>query len=155
MTRPVPRLPDHLKQGYHILAPVATHWRPATCEEVGCDRYINGFEVHVDESDLQPLGGAERAEYIRNGSGRKYSEWRTQAGITIFRFPPGQKPFGDEHDQHRVRLDRPELFVVSEVNPHSGRREFTRHDGAQDGAVNWVDQFANHQDKLAAKAAEG
>jgi hypothetical protein len=153
------QLPEHLQRGFHILAPRDTHWRPATCAEVECDRYVYGFDVRIDESDLLPMGGAERAAWIRTQAklpgGKRYTEeWREPNGITVFKFPPGLIAWGAEHEDHRVRIDRPELFVASHIND-SGRRVVQRHDGAEAGAVNWVDQFATHQDELASEHAKG
>lgn len=130
---------------FHILAPVATHWRPATCAEVECAKHVNGFELTFDESDDRPGGGREAAAYFRS----KYrglagfTEWRRPDQATVFRLPPGLKPPGFEHDEHRIRIERPEAFVESDTTTG---RILRVHDGAEDGAVNWVEDFATNQE---------
>src|SRR2546426_5952298 len=90
---------------YQILAPVATHWRPATCAEVDCGPYLHGWVSRVDErTDL----GQAQAHYIRRESGRAHREERDDAGLTVFTFGPGQRCFAA--DNHHLRLDRVEIY---------------------------------------------
>lgn len=110
---------------YSILAPVETHFRPARCAEVDCPAYLNGFKLEVDETT--PLGQAQ-AHYLR-GSGRPHVEYQTDA-FTVFSFAPGQECFR----KHQKRIERDEIFVAD------GRRHTA--------AEFWVEDFAEHQDKL-------
>jgi hypothetical protein len=139
------QIPPWMTKNYVILAPVATHWRPATCEEVACNRFTHGFDVWCDESDDSPAGGAARARYLRSGvHGRRFEEYRAPGqSMVVFKFPPGQVAFGDEHQNHRIRIERPEIFTVRD--PVRGDLV---HDGAEGGAVNWVDDFATNQDQV-------
>lgn len=68
-----PALPVGTMKTYQILAPMATHRRKATCAEFGCDAYRLGWVSKIDEST--ELGKAQ-AYYIRNQSGRSYTETR-------------------------------------------------------------------------------
>lgn len=154
-----PRVPAHLLKHYVLAAPRSTHWRPATCEEVRCSAFVDGWTSVFDEST--ELGRAQ-ADYVRgkftlpNGEkcGRKYTEYRREnSTLVTFRFFPGQKPFGDEHDNHAVPLGRPAIFAVIDPQVDNGTPYI--HDGVENGAVNWTDDFANHQDRLADKAKEG
>lgn len=124
--------PQHTKT-YSIVTPVHTHWRKATCEEVNCKYFLNGWETKVDEStDL----GQRQAYYIRNTAKRKYTEERV-GSITTFTFPAGQVCFGS--DRHRVLNGRQEMFVVRD-----GGTPARVHQRPED----WVDDFATHQDHI-------
>lgn len=130
---------------YRIFAPPSTHWAPATCAEVGCGPYTGGWRTIVDETTDQ---GRAQAFYIRRRSGRRFTEDRDDAGLTVFAFEPGQRCFAA--DRHRRRLDRPPLYLVEDGDwrRKTGRR---RHAGVMD----WVDDFANHQDRIAAAVQRG
>lgn len=80
MNRIPPQLPAHAMRTYAVDAPLSTHWRPATCDEVGCpspqpvtDRDLTceeagcemwraGWLTIIDERDfadvIEPLEGA-------------------------------------------------------------------------------------------------
>lgn len=141
-----PKLPMQAMQTYQVVAPAATHFRPATCAEVDCPHYLHGWHSPIDErTEL----GQRQAHYIRNQSGRRYTEDRHQVpGLTLFTFEAGQTCF----QQHQMRLDRPEIFLVRDGdwrgNPTGQTR---RHAGPDD----WVDDFANHQQKLADQLEKG
>lgn len=142
-----PSLPAASMQTYAISAPLATHWRPATCEESDCDAWLHGWQSFIDEStDL----GQRQAHYIRRESGRKYAETRNEAGITEFTFEAGQRCF--KSDQHRVRNYRDERYLVRggdfRGNPTGMRREHKRPE-------DWVDDFSAHQDRLKAALERG
>lgn len=144
-------LPPNLKN-YVILAPRKTHFRPATCAEVQCNRFMNGWETHLDVSTKD---GLEAAEWIEAGKhGNKYTKWRAEGStIVVYRFPPFQPYiFGIQHREHVVKTDRPELFGVRDV---STGFDLKLHQGAESGARDWVDDFATNQGKVAQKAQEG
>lgn len=141
-----PRMPVGAYQTYRIAAPIATHWRPATCAEVGCGAYERGWSTTVDEStDL----GQQQAHYIRRLSGRGFTEACSEAGLTIFEFPPGQRCFSA--GRHRVQV-RPEIYLRQggdwRGNPTG---EVLRHANGDD----WVDDFGEHQQQLAELAERG
>lgn len=142
-----PRLPAHAMKTYEISAPLETHWRVASCKEVECDAYAHGWMTTIDTST--PLG-AKQANYIRLHSGRRYTANPVTLGSAVYRFvfPPGQQCFRE----HRVRLDRQELYVVRggdwRGNP---RREGRRHTRPEF----WVEDFAEHQSRIAAEVQKG
>ena len=76
---------------YSIKAPVATHWRGATCEEVSCKKNVMGWETHCNtDTEL----GRNQVAYIRAGkSERRFTERVDVEGVIIFRFSPGQQCF--------------------------------------------------------------
>lgn len=148
-----PTTPIQAMQTFSIAAPLATHFRPATCAEYECDPYRLGWVSRIDESTEL---GQTQARYIRHGSGRGFTEERDEAGITVFRFHPGQQPFDDaqgSHRQHQVRVDRPELFVVRDGDVARGNPtgRVTRHSGPQP----WLDQFGEHLEKLSDQTKRG
>lgn len=103
-------IPGNSHRTYQIIAPIPTHFRPATCEEVGCQAYANGWKTIVPSDSPQ-------ADYIRSGrSGRRCIEStgldQISGGMVEFMFEPGQKCFGA--DKHVVPLERDPLFRVRE-----------------------------------------
>lgn len=141
-----PALPVTAVKSFGIKAPRATHFRPATCAEVDCPMHLDGWQSVIDESTEL---GQEQAYYIRNGSRRRFTEDRNlMPGVTVFVFEAGQTCFR----QHEQRLDRPELFIVRggdwRGNPTGERRQHANGD-------DWVDEFANHQDRLADQLNKG
>jgi hypothetical protein len=124
---------------YQILAPAATHWRAATCAEVDCGAYLSGWATVIDESVPDP--GQKQAYYIRYQSERRFTESRNAAGLTVFVFEAGQDCF---RRPHRTPVGRPEFFVVRDG---AHRRDLRPAD--------WVDDFANHQQRLADAQAKG
>ena len=80
-----------MDERYSIKAPIATHWRGATCEEVDCRKNIMGWETHCN---IGTELGKNQVAYIRAGkSGRRYTERTDVEGIVIFSFGPGQQCF--------------------------------------------------------------
>lgn len=131
----------HLYKTFQVAAPIQTHFRKATCEEVGCLAHHYGWQTTVDESTDQ---GPAQAYYIRNQSGRRFKEEKTEAGLTCFTFEPGQTCF--DSDQHVTSLERPYLFVVRDGDWRGNPRHTRpyRHANGDD----WCDNFANHLDRL-------
>jgi len=102
--RPKPELPAGQMRTHHILAPAATHWRKATCEEVGCLAYQHGWSLALTGLDEDDIWQARNA-------GRSYREETGDAGPMLV-FEPGQPCF--RTSTHRIRIDRPEIFLVRE-----------------------------------------
>ena len=141
---PPARGPEAYKT-YSIRMPLATHWRPGTCEEASCPDHAFGWSTTVDEStDL----GKRQAHFIRHDRTRAHTEEKQAAGLTVFTFAPGQTCFR----QHRVPLWREAFYLVTggdwRGNPRGDR--YT-HVSADD----WVDDFANHQDRIAEAVRRG
>lgn len=134
-----PALPAHAFQTYQVAAPPSTHWRAATCAEAGCEALRRGWRSVIDERT--PLG-QRQSHYIRRESGRKFSEHRDDVGMTVFEFEAGQRCFA----QHQLRLDRPEIYLVRggdwRGNPSGQVRKHAN-------AADWLDDFADHQGRLA------
>lgn len=133
VTRITPAMPAQAYKTYRIVSPPDLLVR-AACEQVGCAAYRHGWETAVDEGT--PLGRAQ-ADYIRHRSGRTYLEVGTGEGLTVFRFDAYQRCFAD----HRTR---PETYLVRGGDWRQNRGLIRRHVRA----VDWVEDFALHQDQL-------
>lgn len=140
--RIVPNMPPSAYKTYAISAPRSTHTRAATCAEVDCPNFERGWMTTVD---VMTELGARQANYIRMQSGRSFTV--TEIGTLVtFTFPAGQKCF----QEHRVPLGRPEIYTVRRGDWRTS--ELTRRHA---NAADWVEDFAEHQDKLATRLQEG
>jgi hypothetical protein len=140
MFRLDPAMPVNSYKTYQIKQPKTAQTRVGSCEAAGCERYEIGWCSTV------PTLGAQ-ADYIRNGSGRRFTEHPGDNGLTVFEFYPGQQCF----EQHHV-LDRPQFYVVRDGdwrgNPSGRQRMHTRGEF-------WVEDFAENQAKLAEQIKKG
>jgi hypothetical protein len=142
--RTEPLLPASAMTTYRIVSPHDKD-RVAACHEVGCDAWRNGWDSILD---LANPAHAKAAAYIRSGaSGRTYREIGTGSGegIVVFRFASGQRCFEEHHT-------RPEVFL-RRGGDHRGnpRQELCRHANAGE----WVEDFAEHQQRLAEAVERG
>ncbi|WP_433893035.1 hypothetical protein [Streptomyces sp. CA-111067] len=135
-----PQMPLHAYQTFEVRAPLATHFRAASCAEVDCAAHLRGWSSVIDErTEL----GQRQAYYIRRESGRRCTETRDDAGLTHFAFEAGQSCFAA--DKHRVRRqDVPELYFVRQGHWLGARTPSRKHATGAD----WTDEFATHQDRL-------
>lgn len=122
----------------HIFAaPTRTHWRRATCEEVDCVAWREGWVVDID-TNQDP--GAGQALFLRSRRDRwRFTEEPLPGNRTRFRFPAGQtclKAAG-----HRIRnRDVPGVFAIAA-------------DGQRPRVVSpeqWTNEFGETLDRLAA-----
>ncbi len=91
------------RRGQHSFiasAPKTSHWLPASCEDVDCWRYINGFRIPLDADNARPIRGGvstqSTAEWLRaeKAAGRlRFTEQRTGEGVIDFVFPAGHPCF--------------------------------------------------------------
>mgnify|MGYP000638999018 CR=1 FL=1 len=142
--RPLNRAPSRFGaenfKTYQILVPKSTHYRDASCAEVDCPNYTKGWRTIID--DKTPLGQGQ-AHYIRKNSGRKFNEYKSEQGLTVFEFEPGQTCF----DRHSLRLDKQELYFVKGGDSRGNPRGVSpiRHKRPED----WVEDFSEHQQTIA------
>ena len=132
--RIAPRLPPGAFRSFTILAPVSTHFRPATCEEVRCEQHVHGWATTVETAGPQD-------HYIRRESGRSFTVEVLPGGLTRFTFEPGQACF--RSGDHKVRLEREEIYVARAGDWRGTDGDVIRHSGSAD----WVDEFATLQDR--------
>lgn len=145
INRALPKMPVGAYQTYAAGLP-ASQWRRASCAEYECVAYLNGWATVVDERTER---GMAQAYYVRRQSGRGFREERNHAGLTVFRFHPGQTCFGS--DRHMMPA-RPPLYVVRagdwRGNPTGWQRTHKRPE-------DWVDDMATRLDKIATVARRG
>jgi hypothetical protein len=139
--RITPQLPAAAMQTYAIRSP-SDREIVATCKQVGCEGWRNGWETVVNEAtDL----GRRQAAYIRTESRRTFREQKTVVGLTVFRFESGQRCFAE----HKTR---PEIFIVRDGdwrgNPTGRRRVHA-------SPADWVEDFALHQQGVAEAVKRG
>lgn len=121
---PQPAGDPRLYKTFGIRAPSSTHFRKATCAEVGCADFQYGWKLRWDVL-------SEQDRHLITHCGRKYvidQEWIIfEAGQPCFRF-----------DLHKTRTDRPELYLVKGTHlsvPSGGA--IRQHKNAED----WTDDF--------------
>ncbi len=73
---------DPTKRHFNMSKPKNTHTRPATCLEVNCPPYLNGWDTIVPTN-------SDDAEYIRHDVMQRFTEYR-EGPLSRFRFPAGQ-----------------------------------------------------------------
>jgi hypothetical protein len=138
--------PQHY-QTFSMRAPLATHWRPASCEEYECADYLKGFVLTVD---LNTELGQRQAYYVRHDTSRRMHEQDVGAGLRKFVYGPGNTCF--KYNEHRVPIGKPPLLLVVGGDWRGNPRNFVRRHASKE---DWIDDFANHQDKLATIAKRG
>lgn len=145
--RPINRITPHLPAAayktYAVSAPLATHFRPGTCEEVDCQPHQFGWATTV------PRGSQDEA--VIRSAGRSFSEERIGDGFIKFTFPPGQPCF--RASTHQVPLERPWIYLVRDGDWRGNPRGTQAYVHKRGG--DWVDDFANHQQKLADRLNQG
>lgn len=128
---------------YQLTAPLRTHWRAATCQEVDCPNYLNGWRIRVEHLDAQLL-------HTARNSGRRYREMPVQEGETYLVYEAGQPCF--QASQHRVPNGRPELYLVRDGDHRGNPTGFVMQHSS---AAAWTDDFGEHQERLADRFRQG
>lgn len=99
--RITPKIPAEKMTSFEIAAPLSTHWRRASCAEVICPDYHNGWTTPVEA--LLP---GERTRL--KAMGFLFVEVPGSDGPVLM-FEQGQRCMGAS--RHRVRADREEIFL--------------------------------------------
>lgn len=148
MFRIQPAMPAANYETYVVAWPLATHWRQATCEEVGCLNSVNGWVTKVDEATEL---GQQQAAYIRRDKTRSAKESRGTDGITEFTFAPGNTCY--RVAEHKTHLDREPVCAVKggdwRGNPRGTQTRI--HKRVED----WVEDFSEHQLELKTAIEKG
>jgi len=128
---------------YQIVSPLSTHWEPATCAQVDCPEYLNGWRVRVEGLPAEMVLAART-------TGRKFTELEVAHNEHWLVFEAGQPCF--RASLHRRLLDKQEIFIARDGdfrgNPTGNVRKHTRPEF-------WVEDFADHQDRLARQIQQG
>lgn len=144
LNRPDPLMPAQAYKTYAVVAPLSTHWRKATCAEVDCPHYLNGWRTRIET--LAP----ELLRTARN-SGRHYTVLQIAAGESYLVFRAGQPCFAAA--THRKRIEREPLYIVRDGD-YRGNPRRTRARQHLNPAT-WVEDFSEHQQKLADEIEKG
>jgi hypothetical protein len=141
-----PNLPTSAYQTFQIVAPTETHTVPASCEDVECASYLNGWRMRID---LQTPLGVEQGRYIKHDSGRSYKVIDQTDGLVTLEFAANQPCF----QEHRIRTQRPEVFRVK-GGDHRGNPLgiLTR---VHKKPEFWVEEFAENQARIAEAIEKG
>lgn len=144
LNRWAPNLPVDKMKTYGLAAPQATHFRRASCREVDCPNYANGWRSGFDVTDAEQ---AAAARVIRNQSGRLFTleELVGPSGRierVVFTFAPGQDCFLP----HRMMLERDPITYVRDGDWRGNESGF-KHLFKDPEA--WRDDFAEHQESIA------
>jgi hypothetical protein len=141
----VPALGPQAYKSFSMRAPIATHHRRVTCAEAECDAWRHGWVTLVDVSTSL---GQQQAAFIRGDRTRRCHEQRAGDTLIRFVFGPGQEGFAGKQHTHYARIARPPLFVVAEGDWRGNPRGIPVR--VVERPEDWVDEFATHQDRLAA-----
>lgn len=147
LNRVQPRLDPRHFATYSVVAPLGGRWwRRVSCERARCAHFLNGWVTTVDERTER---GQAQGAYIRRSSGRGFTECRTEAGLTEFRFTPGQTCF--RSDTHMERdLDVPDIHLKRggdhRVDPHAKTTRFSSADAWQDSCRTDLERIAKDRE---------
>jgi hypothetical protein len=146
LNRIVSALPPQAFKTYQITRPASTHRRTATCDEAGCLPYRQGWTTAILRVN-DPQG---QLEHTVRKSGRRFTEERIDGGVR-FSFPAGQPCF--RAATHTVPLEREPLYLVrgGDWRGNPLRVEPYRHTKGEF----WVEDFAEHQARLAREIEKG
>ncbi|KJK44438.1 hypothetical protein UK23_29505 [Lentzea aerocolonigenes] len=150
LNRATPQLPAHAMKTYGIQAPLSTHWRVATCQDADCANYRHGWRIHI-ERIAKRANGELLLRDIKQ-SGKRFRTVDLGPGQTFWEFEAGQTCFDGDAGRHRVRIGRPELFIVRggdwRGNPRGEQR-------THQSMADWIDDMSEHRDKLLTRLAQG
>jgi hypothetical protein len=133
---------------YTWQAPLRTHFRPATCEEIDCEAYIYGW---VSTFDLSTDLGLKQYEHCRRDKERSFSMQRVSMNMVKFIYKPGNRCFRSK--DHRAPIGKPPRFLVVggdwRGNPRGTPTRVHRN------GMEWAEDFAEHQQTLAERMSRG
>jgi len=139
----VPLMPAHNYQTYAIRSPLQTHFRAATCAEIECPAYANGWQYRMQELSPADIYAAEH-------SGKRWRKVHIREGEDYLVFESGQPCFAAR--SHRIPLDRPEFYFVGRGDRRSfSTRQARKHARPED----WVDDMQTHLDVIRREVEKG
>lgn len=149
INRATPLLATHQYKTFAVRSPLSTHHRRATCAEIDCPDYINGWYLLLD-------GLPEELLYIATHSGKRYRLGEVNVtkknpdGFKALIFEAGQPCFRES--THTKPLERPEFYFVGRGDfrsfSHLRAKQFERPD-------QFVETFAEHLDNLKNEIEKG
>lgn len=152
-----PKLPSHLRKTY------AVHHAKrhgVGCHEVidgrpVCPAFFNGWYTDCNPTDS---AGAAQIHYLDSGdSGRHFTKEWMPDGFWRYTFTPGQRCFAAPHTVVDRQEEPKYLLLAGDARHYIGQPN--PHDPGyatpvlvHSSADAWVDDFASHQERLAAAA---
>lgn len=128
LNRVPPKLPAAAMLTHLVAMPLLTHWRRATCEEIGCLAHRYGWTLQragLDDEDMALL----------RASKRRFREELGDGGSLLV-FEAGQPCL--KASEHRVQMDRPPLFIARDGDFRGNPR------GTDPIVFSGADPFADH-----------
>ena len=112
---------------YSASWPLQTHWMAASCKEVDCPHFIEGWKTVVPDDSPQ-------AAYIRHDKTRHHQEYRVDDGDIAFVFPSGQRCYNSPN--HRRKLERGPWLTINSpsYNPFALERYAV-------DSIEWMEKF--------------
>ena len=130
----MPLMGPYSYQTYAIRAPLQTHTRSATCEEVDCKYWRDGWTFRW-------LDLTEQEQYLVTHTRRRYRVIDFN-GEKYLAFDPGQPCFNS--GSHRLSLDRPLFYYTGQGD----RRVFTTRKAEKLKPDSWRDRFGEQLTNL-------
>lgn len=141
VNRVQPMMPTRSYKTFAVKSPINTHFRRATCAEVSCAAYAQGWTLRIELLSPELL-------HLARTSGKRFTEVQLAAGHTVLVFEAGQPCFAE----HKIPLGRPEIYLVGRGDWRSfNPRQARQHTRPED----WVDECSTHLDKLRSEIEKG
>lgn len=139
--RPIkPVGPVQAYKTYSLSAPIETHRRRATCREIDCPQWIEGWETPVIPGSTDEALLRRMCDGLIDGVRRYFTELPIRSdGMLRLHFAAGQPCLAAS--THTVTLEREPLYVVRGGDWRSSTGLIRRHTRGND----WVEDFAEHQ----------
>ncbi len=140
ISRPRPIGPPHAYQTYSVQTPKETHFRKATCAEINCDAWREGWTLRVQDLD-------ERLWATIKASKKRYRRMDLTATEGYLIFEPGQACF--HSFKHVTRIDKPEIYLVGRGD---WRTFIPQRAQVFKKPEHWVEHMYDHLDLLKRKS---
>ena len=100
---------------WRILRPRSTHFKPATCERVGCIKWMKGWHVERRTDVPEEMAGIN---LIRNSKMAYVETWVNETTIDFW-FSPEQECFDGQAGKHLTNLERDPIYKLngSQIEP--------------------------------------
>jgi hypothetical protein len=129
-------------QTYRISAPTKTHWVSATCAEIECEPYMNGWTSSLDISTPQGMQTAQAIkDKYKQGS---YTVQVLDSGLVQFKFIAGLPCF--KSSMHKRQIG-PDILLVQGGDYRGNPRGIATR--VHTKPEFWAEDFAENQLKLA------
>lgn len=136
-----PQMAVQAYKTYALSQPQRSHFRPATCQEAGCLNYHNGWKLRVE-------GQPERMIHVAKNSGRKWVEQAVSDTEHYLVFEAGQPCFAAR--SHVVPREIEPIYSI-----RGGDWRGTTALRRTMSAAGWLDDFGEHQQRIADQIERG